>query len=100
MTTLLLALSLLFVALSVADLLLTLQVLKLGAIENNPLLGKHPKPAVLIAFAVTTTTLWLGAALWLASKGAPGVEALLSLGVFLRLYVVVKGLKLRKELSK
>ena len=89
----------LFVALSVADLLLSLKLQRLGAVEQNPLLGPHPKPAKLIAFAAVTTALWTGAGLWLAYKGAPGVAAVFVLGCFLRLWVVVKGWKLRKELE-
>ena len=89
----------LFVALSVADLLLSLKLQRLGAVENNPLLGPHPKPAVLIAFAVVTTALWTGAGLWLAYKGAPGVAAVFVLGCFLRCYVIAKGLRLRKTLE-
>ena len=90
----------LFIALSVADLLLTLKLQKLGAEEQNPLLGKHPKPDVLIAFATITTALWTWAALWLASKNAPGVIAVFLLGCFLRAYVISKGLKLLKVLKK
>ena len=91
--------SILFLALSVMDLLQTLQLQKLGAVENNPLLGKHPKPAVLIAFAVVTTALWLGAAVFLAMHDAPGIWAVIALGIGLRIRVVVKGYKLRKELQ-
>jgi hypothetical protein len=89
-----------FVALSAADLLLTLKLQRLGAVERNPLLGKHPKPAVLIAFATVTTALWTAAGLWLAAKQAPGVAAVFVLGVFLRCYVIAKGLRVRKELRK
>jgi hypothetical protein len=88
-----------FVALSVMDLLQTLALQRLGAVENNPLLGKHPKPWVLITFAVVTTALWLGAVLWIASKGEATVAFVLVLGIGLRIKTVVQGRKLHKELS-
>lgn len=91
--------SALFVALSVMDLLQSLKLQKLGAVENNPLLGKHPKPAVLIAFAVVTTAAWLGALVYFASRNVPGVAAVLALGIFGRAYVIVKGRKLAKKLA-
>lgn len=97
--TLLYLASALFVALSVMDLLQSLKLQKLGAVENNPLLGKRPKPGTLIAFAIVTTALWTGAVIWFALKGAPGVWAVLCLGIFLRAFVVVKGRKLAKKLS-
>jgi hypothetical protein len=87
-----------FVALSVMDLLQTLALQKLGAIENNPLLGKHPRPAVLITFAVITTALWLGAVLWIASKGENTVAFVLLLGIGLRIKVIISGRKLYREL--
>ncbi len=87
-----------FLALSVADLLQTINLQKLGAVENNPLLGKHPAPGKLIAFAVVSTALWLVAALFLASKGAPGIAAVFALGIGLRIRTVVKGWKLQREL--
>jgi hypothetical protein len=88
-----------FVALSVWDLLQSLELQKLGAIENNPLLGKHPKPWVLITFAVVTTALWLGAVLWIASKGENTVAFVLVLGIALRIKVILSGRKLHKELT-
>jgi hypothetical protein len=87
-----------FVALSVMDLRQTLTLQKMGAVENNPLLGKHPKPAVLITFAVVTTALWLGAVLWIASKGENTVAFVLVLGIGLRIKTVVQSRKLYKEL--
>jgi hypothetical protein len=87
-----------FVALSVMDLLQTLALQKLGAVENNPLLGKHPRPAVLITFAVVTTAIWLGAVLWIASKGENTVAFVLLLGIALRVKVIISGRKLYKEL--
>lgn len=89
----------LFIVLSAMDLLQTLKLQKLGAVENNPLLGKHPAPAKLITFAVVSTALWLGVAMFLASKGAPGIEGVIALGIFLRVWVIVKGRKLHKDLT-
>jgi hypothetical protein len=80
------------------DLLQTLALQRLGAVENNPLLGKHPRPAVLITFAVVTTALWLGAVLWIASKGENTVAFVLVLGIVLRIKVIISGRKLHKEL--
>jgi hypothetical protein len=87
-----------FVALSVMDLLQTLALQRLGAVENNPLLGKHPRPGVLIAFGTVTTALWVAAALFLTYKQAPWIEAVWMLGIGLRVKTVVQGRKLHKEL--
>jgi hypothetical protein len=87
-----------FVALSVMDVTQSLALQRLGAVENNPLLGKHPRPAVLITFAVVTTALWLGAVLWIASKGENTVAFVLLLGIALRIKVIISGRKLHKEL--
>ena len=100
MTPTLLILSAAFLALSAADLILSLRLQKLGAVENNPLLGNHPSPRKLVTFATVSTGLWLGAALWLASEGAPGVPAVLLLGCVLRAIVVARGLKLKRELGR
>jgi hypothetical protein len=99
MTPLLLAAALLFLALSAADILLTLKNLKRGAVEKNPLLGKHPKPSKVIAFGVATTVLWLGAAMFFVLKGVQGAWAVFGLGIFLRVWVVSKNYKLSKELK-
>jgi hypothetical protein len=87
-----------FVALSVMDVMQSLALQKLGAVENNPLLGKHPKPATLIAFGTVTTLLWVAAALFLTYKQAPWIEAVWMLGIGLRIKVIVQGRKLHKEL--
>lgn len=92
--------SALFAALSVADVALSIKLQKLGAVENNPLLGKHPSARKLIVFGGATTAAWLFLAVWLALNGAPYIEALFLLGIFLRLFVVSKGYKLLKELRK
>ena len=92
--------SIVFLALSYLDLTQTLELQKLGAVENNPLLGKHPKPKTLIAFAVITTGLWLGAAIFLALKDAPGIWAVIALGIGLRAWTVSKSRKLKKELKR
>lgn len=95
---LLIAASLLFVALSAADLLLTLELQKLGAIERNPLLGKRPSPRKLIIFSVVTTVAWLGAAVFFVLKDVPGAPFVFALGIALRLMVVVKGYQLRRKM--
>jgi hypothetical protein len=87
-----------FVALSVMDVVQSLALQRLGAVENNPLLGKHPKPGVLIAFGTVTTLLWVAAALFLTYKQAPWIEAVWMLGIGLRIKTVVQGRKLHKEL--
>lgn len=91
-----------FVGLSASDLSLTLKNLKLGAVENNPLLGKHPKPEIVTAFAVVTTALWVGIALWIYSKGVSvsWVAGLFAWGIALRLWVVNRNYKLYKRLKK
>jgi hypothetical protein len=88
-----------FVVLSIMDVRLSLAVQKLGAIENNPLLGKHPKPATLITFGAVTTVLWAAAALYLTYRQAPWIEAVWLLGIGLRLKVVVQNHKLYRELK-
>jgi hypothetical protein len=88
-----------FIALSVMDVTQSLALQRLGAVENNPLLGKHPKPGVLIAFGAVTTALWVAAALFLTYKQAPWIEAVWMLGIGLRIKTVVQGRKLHKELS-
>ena len=96
---LLAALSVAFVALSAADLIQSLKLQKLGAVENNPVLGKHPAPKKMILFAVVTTGLWLAAAIWLTLKGAPGVAAVFLFAIFLRIWTIVKGRKLMEHLK-
>jgi hypothetical protein len=87
-----------FVALSVMDVMQSLALQRLGAVENNPLLGKHPRPGVLIAFGAVTTLLWVAAALFLTYKQAPWIEAVWMLGIGLRIKVIVQGRKLHREL--
>jgi hypothetical protein len=89
----------LFIALSIADVMQSLTLQKLGAIENNPLLGKHPKPATLIAFGTVTTALWLWAVLWIASKGENTVAFVLVLGIGLRIKTIINSRKLYRELK-
>ena len=85
----------LFAALSVADVALSVKLQELGAVEDNPLLGKHPSARKLIAFGSISTALWMGGALWLAYKGAPAawIYALLLWGIVLRIIVVSRGYK-------
>jgi hypothetical protein len=87
-----------FIALSVADIMQSVTLQKLGAVENNPLLGKHPKPAVLITFGTVTTLLWVSVALFLSYKNAPWIEAVWLLGIGLRIRTVVKSRKLYREM--
>jgi hypothetical protein len=89
-----------FLALSIADVMQTLALQKMGAVEKNPLLGPHPKPGVLIAFGTVTTALWLGAALFLTYKHAPWIEAVWLLGIGLRIKTVVQSYQLHKEMSR
>jgi hypothetical protein len=77
----------------------SLALQKLGAVESNPLLGKHPKPWVLITYGTVTTALWAYAALWLTYKGAPWIEAVWILGIGLRIKTVVQSRQLYKELK-
>lgn len=112
-TTLLIAGSATFVALSWLDLEGTLKNLKRGAVEDNPLLGKRPSPKKLTIFAVTSTALWLGLVVYFFTAGTAlpdtdpnksfvvnGSLFVLALGNALRLWVIFKHRKTSKELDK
>jgi hypothetical protein len=90
--TLLHTLVALFVVLSIADAVTTLRNLKVGGSESNPLLGRHPKPATVIVFAVVTSAAVVAVAYLVAPVPGP---ASLFVGILTaaRAYAVIHNLR-------